>query len=99
MERVKFQYKRGGRIVTVNLRQAEVLSRRGLGELANRSMEDKPQVTKFEARVDTGSNHSVDASLDTMDKAALHALAKERGVQVHHAAGADKVRQALRDAA
>lgn len=87
MERVKFQYKRGGRIVTVNMRQAEVLSRRGLGELANRSMEDKPQVTK------------VEASLDTMDKAALHALAKGRGVQVHHAAGADKVRQALRDAA
>ena len=99
MERVKFQYKRGGRIVTVNMRQAEVLSRRGLGELANRSMEDKPQVTKVEARLDTGSNHSVEASLDTMDKEALHALAKERGVKVHHAAGADKVRQALRDAA
>lgn len=39
-----------------------------------------------------------DAALDDMDAEALHALAKERGVKVHHAAGADKVRKALRDA-
>lgn len=94
MERVKFQYKRGGRIVTVNMRQAEVLSRRGLGELANRSMEDKPQITKAHP-----APLQADDGLGDLDKAALHALAKERGVQVHHAAGADKVRQALRDAA
>ncbi|ULR87186.1 hypothetical protein [Comamonas sp. B21-038] len=37
--------------------------------------------------------------LDGLDAAALHALAKERGVKVHHNAGADKVRAALRDAA
>ena len=44
---------------------------------------------------------SVEASdgLDGLGKAELHALAKERGVQVHHAAGADKVRAALREAA
>lgn len=36
--------------------------------------------------------------LQSMDKAALHALAKERGVKVHHAAGADKVREALQAA-
>ena len=37
--------------------------------------------------------------LDGLDAAALHALAKERGVKVHHNAGADKVRAALREAA
>lgn len=34
--------------------------------------------------------------LDALDAEALHALAKERGVTVHHRAGADKVRAALR---
>ncbi len=37
--------------------------------------------------------------LDAMDAEALHALAKERGVKVHANAGADKVREALRQAA
>lgn len=37
--------------------------------------------------------------LDGLDAAALHALAKERGVKVHYKAGADKVREALREAA
>lgn len=37
--------------------------------------------------------------LDGLDAEQLHALAKERGVKVHHAAGADKVREALREAA
>lgn len=36
--------------------------------------------------------------LDDLDKAALHALAKESGVKVHHAAGADTVRKALIEA-
>ena len=37
--------------------------------------------------------------LDELDAEQLHALAKERGVNVHHASGADKVRAALREAA
>lgn len=37
-----------------------------------------------------------DDGLDNLDAEALHALAKERGVIVHHRAGADKVRAALR---
>ena len=37
-----------------------------------------------------------DDGLDKLDAEALHALAKERGVAVHHRAGADKVRAALR---
>lgn len=34
--------------------------------------------------------------LDDLEAEQLHALAKERGVKVHHAAGADKIRAALR---
>lgn len=37
-----------------------------------------------------------DDGLDDLDATALHALAKERGVAVHHRAGADKVRASLR---
>ena len=36
--------------------------------------------------------------LDELDAEKLHALAKERGLNVHHRAGADKVRAALREA-
>lgn len=46
--------------------------------------------------------HSVVATDDGLDDLAveeLHALAKERGVKVHHKAGAEKVRAALREAA
>lgn len=42
--------------------------------------------------------HAPVDELQSLDKAALHALAKARGVKVHHAAGADKVREALRAA-
>lgn len=47
---------------------------------------------------DTKTNQATGDALDDMDAEALHALAKERGVKVHHAAGADKVRKALRGA-
>lgn len=36
--------------------------------------------------------------LDDLEIDELRALAQERGVNVHHNAGADKIRQALRDA-
>lgn len=36
--------------------------------------------------------------LDSLDAEQLHELAKERGVKVHANAGADKVREALRNA-
>lgn len=39
-----------------------------------------------------------DDGLDALDAEQLHALAKERGVSVHHRAGADKVRAAIREA-
>lgn len=34
--------------------------------------------------------------LDALDRDALYALAQERGVEVHHRSGADKIRSALR---
>lgn len=37
--------------------------------------------------------------LDELDAEQLHALAKDRGVNVHHKAGADKVREVLRQQA
>lgn len=43
-------------------------------------------------------NANLANDLDDLDAEALHALAKERGVKVHHKAGADKVRKALREA-
>lgn len=36
--------------------------------------------------------------LDAMDADELRALAQERGLKVHHNAGADKLRAALREA-
>lgn len=42
---------------------------------------------------------TTDDGLDAMDQEKLHALAKERDVKVHANAGADKVREALRQAA
>ncbi|RSE60395.1 hypothetical protein EGT81_12760 [Alcaligenes faecalis] len=42
------------------------------------------------------SNVTLGDGLDELDAEQLHALAKERGVSVHHKAGADKVREALR---
>lgn len=56
---------------------------------------------------DESSGHEVDLTegrsaesdgLDELDADALRALADERGVKVHHRAGADKLRAALREA-
>jgi hypothetical protein len=45
----------------------------------------------------TGADGSA-PDMDTMSKDELHALAAKLGVEVHHRAGADKVRQAIREA-
>lgn len=60
------------------------------GEYLTRDMEDQPKIQKVEAPVILGDG------LDAMDKAELHALAKDRGLQLHHMLGAEKVRAALR---
>jgi hypothetical protein len=88
MQRVTFKFNNGKERAMLKI-QAEFLERRGLGYLS-RDMTDQPKVTKIETDI------PVSDDLDAMDKAQLHALAKERGLQLHHMLGADKVRAALR---
>jgi hypothetical protein len=57
------------------------------GGYLTRDMADQPKVVKLPVFGD---------GLDEMEKAELHALAKERGLQLHHMLGAEKVRAALR---
>lgn len=75
------------------------------GDYRTRDMAHQPSVTK---PMQAAPAHDAIAAqtgaangdgLDTLDKEQLHALAKERGVKVHHMAGADKVRAALREVA
>lgn len=111
MERVEFTLKRGGRKGLVPLTQARAMERAGLGTYQTRDMAFQPSVTKpMQAAPEPvadpapvavtaqGDDVSGDG-LEALDKDQLHALAKERGVRVHHLAGADKVRAALREAA
>jgi hypothetical protein len=92
MQRVTFKFNNGKERAMLKI-QAEFLERRGLGYLS-RDMADQPKVIK---QPDMGNPISqVTDDLDAMDKAQLHALAKERGLQLHHMLGADKVRAALR---
>lgn len=111
MEKVDFTFRRGGRTKTVTSTQAKVLQRAGLGTYQTRDMAFQPSVTKpMQAApapvavpapdvVTAQSDAAVDDGLEALEKDQLHTLAKERGVKVHHLAGADKVRAALREAA
>jgi hypothetical protein len=104
MDRVEFTFRRGGRTQMVTPTQAKVLQRAGLGTYQTRDMAAQPMVTRpMVAQVATPpaveAAPLADDGLEGLDKEQLHALAKERGVKVHHMAGADKVRAALREAA
>lgn len=77
---------KNGRIMRTNEAVARVLRNRML-------VADESYPT---ARLEEGAP-AVD-ELASLDVEALHALAKARGVEVHHRAGADKVRAALREA-
>lgn len=93
MQKVTFTYK-NGRERMLSARDAELLQRLGKGTYLTRDMAaDRPVVVV----APVAKNKDVD--LDSLDGDALHALARERGVKVHHKAGADKVRAALREAA
>jgi hypothetical protein len=96
MEKVDFTFKNGHRRIMAK-RQAEILGRLGHGTYQTRDMADQPMVTKPMVAAPAPAAAPAD-DLDAMDKDALHVLAKERGVKVHHMAGADKVRAALREA-
>lgn len=52
-----------------------------------------------DAKTGTADPEAPGDGLDAMTKEALHEMAKERGVEVHHAAGKAKVIDALRAAA
>jgi hypothetical protein len=93
MERVDFTFKNGHTRIMAK-RQAEILGKLGHGTYKTRDMASQPMVTKPMLAAPV---QEVDDGLDALDKEQLHALAKERGVRVHHMAGADKVRAALRD--
>lgn len=104
MQRVEFTLKRGGRKGLVPLPQARALQRAGYGTYVTRDIvADRsavlPPTAAPVAPPPAPVVLAVADELDALDKAQLHALAKERGVQVHHMAGADKVRAALREAA
>lgn len=89
MERVSFKFKSGHERMMTK-RQAELLIKAGVGGYLTRDMADAPEiVTKVESP-------AAGDGLDALEKEQLHALAKERGVKVHHMAGAEKVRAALR---
>lgn len=93
MERVDFKFKRNGAMRTMNLKSAQILEKLGHGTYMTKVMTAAPLVMPVEV---VESPVEVEADLDAMGKEELHELAKQRGVKVHHMAGADKVRAALR---
>jgi len=97
MEKVEFTFRRGGRMKVVTTNQAIVLKRAGLGTYETRDMARQPLVTK-PLQAEPMSALEQSDGLEAMDREQLHALAKERGIKVHHMAGADRVRAALREA-
>ena len=105
MEKVDFTFKNGHTRIMAK-RQAEILGKLGHGTYQTRDMAVQPMATKPmqaapvpEVLVAAEPEEQDDDGLDALDKEQLHALAKDRGVKVHHLAGAEKVRAALRDEA
>lgn len=101
MNKVTFTYKTG-RERLISERDARLLQRLGKGTYLTRVMEpviplqSAPDHVLPPVVAEPVSVPAVD--LDAMEAPELHALAKERGVKVHHASGAEKVRAALREA-
>lgn len=60
--------------------------------------QDAASEHQAEAQSNDDVSVSVDDGLDGLEVEELRALARERGVKVHHAAGAGKIRAALRGA-
>ncbi|CAA2107652.1 hypothetical protein [Variovorax paradoxus] len=103
MDRVDFTFKNGHTRIMAK-RQAELLGKAGFGTYQTRDMSAQPMVTRpMVAQAATPPEVEAETTdgdgLDAMDREQLHALAKDRGVKVHHMAGADKVRAALRESA
>jgi hypothetical protein len=103
MEKVDFTFKNGHTRI-MGKRQAEILGKLGHGQYLTRDMVANrgavlPPTPAPVAPPPAPVVLAVADELEALDKDQLHALAKERGVRVHHMAGADKVRAALREAA
>jgi hypothetical protein len=92
MSKIKFVHK-SGREELMHRRFADVLQKLGRGSYMTRHLTAAPATQPSIPRVPRLSDE-----LDSMDAESLHALAKVRGVKVHHNAGAEKVRQAIREA-
>lgn len=83
MERIVVK---GGKQHNVHPKLATTLVDRGLARYITRDIKTAP-VQAVARQMD---------EYDAMDADALRALANERGIAVHHRAGADKIREALR---
>lgn len=81
---------RNGRRQNVHPKVGELLVKKGIARVVY--MTRDMQAAPVESVAPAADN------LDAMDREQLHALAKARGVKVHHLAGADKVRAAIREA-
>lgn len=80
---------------------ARILSKLNRGTYLTRDMQAQavPVQTVIQAPEETPEPVSaIDDGLDELDSEQLHEIARERGVHVHHRAGADRVRAALREA-
>lgn len=94
---------RNGKILKINQKVADVLIKKGIVTRhvpsdASDELLPEPVVAEIDPPEDVVDPGAV-MDLGEMNAAQLHALAKERGIEVHHRAGADKVRAALREAA
>lgn len=105
MQKVTFTYK-NGRERMLSARDAELLQRLGKGTYLTRDMTAATGGFVAAGPVHVVGNQDITDSypqkgdgLEGLDAEALRELARVRGVKVHHNAGAEKVRAALREAA
>lgn len=94
MQKVDFTYK-NGRQRQLSARDAELLRRVGAGSYLVRDVVAAPRSSLSER---TSSPATEEIDLDGLGEEALRSLASVRGVKVHHKAGPEKVRAALREA-
>lgn len=97
--KVNFKYPNGKERM-MSEREAKILSRLGRGTYLTRDMvADNLSVDHGDGYAPVGPIESFEPDyLDSMTAEQLHELAKRRDIKVHHKAGADKVRAALRSA-
>lgn len=86
--KVVFTYK-DGRTREIPQKHAELLSKAKMGYMTRHLTPLSDVDLEFKPLQSDG--------LDDLDKDALHELAKEKGLKLHHALGAEKVRAAIRE--